>query len=79
MSSTLEKLTEVFRDVFEDDELIVSRQTTARDVADWDSLRHVTLMLSAEKAFGVRFSSSEVAGLKDVGELVDLVEKKVRK
>ena len=78
ISSTLARLNEVFRDVFEDDELCVSGQTTAADVEGWDSLMHVTLVINVEKAFGVRFSSSEIAGLRNVGELVTLVERKRR-
>jgi acyl carrier protein len=76
MSTTLAQLNEVFQDVFEDDELRVSSETTAADVEGWDSLMHVTLLINVEKAFGVRFSSSEIAGLKKVGELVTLVEQK---
>lgn len=77
MSATHERLREVFVDVFEDDEIEIGRQTTAADVDDWDSLMHVTLMLEVEKAFGLRFSSVEVADLKNVGELIDLIDHKV--
>jgi acyl carrier protein len=76
MSQTLEQLNEVFQDVFEDDDLQVQAQTSARDIDDWDSLMHVNLVLAVESRFGVRFTSTEVAGLKDVGELMALVEKK---
>lgn len=69
----LERIQEVFRDVFEDDDLVIGRETTANDIDDWDSLRHVTLLVSIEAGFGIRFRSSEVAELKDVGELLDLV------
>jgi len=54
---------------------VVDRSTTARDVVGWDSLRHVTLILQVEQVFSIRFPSSKVASLSDVGELVDLVEK----
>jgi acyl carrier protein len=76
MSDTLSKVTEVFCDVFDDDEIELELQTTAEDVDAWDSLMHVTLMLNIEKAFGVRFASSEVAGLKNIGELVALIDSK---
>lgn len=75
MSATLEKLNEVFQDVFDDDELAVELDTTAEDVDGWDSLQHVTLLLNVEKAFAVKFSSSEIAGLKNVGDLVTLIER----
>ncbi|HWE35536.1 MAG TPA: acyl carrier protein [Isosphaeraceae bacterium] len=74
MVSTFDRLTEVFRDVFEDDELSVDRQTTAKDVEGWDSLMHVTLLVNVERAFGIKFRSSEIAGLKDVGELERLID-----
>jgi len=73
MSDVLSRLNQVFQDVFDDDELTINSETTAPDVEGWDSLMHVTLVVNVEKAFGVRFSSSEVAGLKNVGELVDLI------
>ena len=77
MSATIEKLQEIFCDTFEDDDLVVSRGTTAADVDGWDSLTHVTLMLDVERAFSVRFSSGEVADLVDVGQLIELVDSKV--
>jgi len=76
MSQTLEEINEVFQEVFEDEDLDVRAQTSARDIDDWDSLMHVNLILAVESRFDVRFTSTEVAALKDVGELVELVEKK---
>lgn len=70
----LEEVQEVFRSVFDDDSLVISRATTANDVAGWDSLMHVTLLVSLEQRFGIRFKSSEIADLKDVGELIDLID-----
>ncbi len=72
----LQRVNDVFRDVFDEGDLSISRQTTAADVAGWDSLMHVRLMLAVEKAFGVRFSSSEVASLPNVGALIDLLDRK---
>ena len=76
MTDTLRKLGEVFADVFEIDDLVIDRTTTAQDIEDWDSVMHVTLMLHVEQAFGLRFSSGEIADLTDVGGLVDLIEHK---
>ncbi len=76
MSDSLSRVQEVFHRVFDDDELEIDRATTAKDVANWDSLMHVNLILAAEREFSVRFSSAEVAALKNVGELVDLIESK---
>lgn len=79
MSSTMGRINEVFQEVFGDDELKVDRTTTAADVEGWDSLMHVTLMVNVEKAFGVKFTTSEVGELKDVGELADLVDQRLSK
>ena len=74
MDATLDQLQSVFRDVFEDDELTIDRQTSAEDVDGWDSLMHVSLMINVERVFGVKFSTTQVASLKNVGELMDLIE-----
>ncbi len=66
----MQHLNELFRGVFDDEDLVITRETSARDIDDWDSLMHVTLLLTVEKGFGIRFSSSQVAGLTDVGQLV---------
>ena len=79
MSGVSTELESVFRDVFEDDTLAISRDTTAAAVPGWDSLRHVSLVLAVERAFGVRFSSAEVAMLQDAGELQDLVTAKLQR
>lgn len=71
------RLSEVFQDVFEDDDLEINRQLTAKDVPSWDSLMHVTLVLAVEKEFGIRLSSSEVTNLKNVGDFIDLIEAKL--
>jgi acyl carrier protein len=72
---TLPRLVEVFREVFDDDELAVTRDTTAHDVEAWDSLMHVSLVVAVEEHFGCRFSSGDVASLSNVGELVDLIDR----
>ena len=70
------KLNTIFQDVFDEDGLVVKPETTAKDVDGWDSLSHVRLGLTVERAFGVRFSAADITGLKNVGELVDLVRAK---
>jgi len=76
---TLTQLQEVFRGVFDDDALEIRRETTAQDVEAWDSVQNVTLMMEVESVFHVRFSTAEMAYLKNVGELVDLIESKQQK
>ena len=77
MRDLMSELTQVFQDVFEDDDLVISRGTTAADVAGWDSLQHVTLILQVERRFGFRLSSAEVADLKSVGDLLDIVQRRL--
>jgi acyl carrier protein len=75
MNPTLQRVNEVFQEVFDNDELRVTDDTTAKDVEGWDSLMHVTLIVNIEKAFQARFPSSAIAGLKNVGDLVRLIER----
>jgi acyl carrier protein len=69
------RMPEIFEEVFEY-EGPLSAATTAEDVEEWDSLGHIRLMLAVEQAFGIRFQPSEVIGLKNLGELADLVLQK---
>jgi acyl carrier protein len=76
VQQNLEGLTEIFRDVFNDESLVISPETSARDIPAWDSVMHVSLIVNVEKAFGVRFSSSEIAKLQNVGDLAVLIDSK---
>lgn len=69
----LAKLTEVFRDVFDDEKIELSDKTTADDIEAWDSLEHISLIAAVEKAFKMRFTMREVSGMKNVGEMVDIL------
>jgi acyl carrier protein len=71
------RLTSVFRDVFDEDDLVLTPEITADDVDGWDSLSHIRLVLAVSKSFGVKFSASEIGGLKNVGEFVELIQKKM--
>ena len=66
-------LTEVFRDVFDDDSIVLAPEMTADDIAGWDSQAHVNLVVAAEVKFGVRFRTAELEALHNVGEFVQLV------
>jgi acyl carrier protein len=67
---TLQKrLEEIFQEVFDDDALVLTDETTARDIPAWDSVTHINLMFSIEQAFGVHFSGNELAQFKNIGEL----------
>lgn len=71
-----DKLTTVFRNVFDEDDLVLTPTMTADDVDGWDSLSHIRLVLAVSKAFGVKFSASEVGELKNVGEFAALIRTK---
>ena len=70
-------LTGVFRDVFDDDSIALADTTTAEDIAEWDSQTHINLILAAEMRFGVRFRTSELDGLKNVGDFVSVIARKL--
>ena len=70
------RLTPIFRDVFNDDALVVSEGMTAADVPTWDSLSNINMIIAVEKAFGVKFSIKDVRNLKNVGELLELIKRK---
>ncbi|MBO4989683.1 MAG: acyl carrier protein [Clostridia bacterium] len=71
----LEKLNEIFRDVFDDDSITVTEETTSSDIEDWDSLTHITLISEVEDEFDIKFAMKEVVGMKNVGEMVDIIER----
>ena len=70
------RLTPIFRDVFNDDALVVSEGMTAADVPTWDSLSNINMIIAVERAFGVKFSIKDVRALKNVGELLALIKRK---
>jgi acyl carrier protein len=76
MDEIYQRLTVIFHDLFDDDSIAVTPALTADEVAGWDSLRHVELILAVQKAFKVRFSAADIANLKNVGELATLVRAK---
>ena len=71
-----EQLNSVFQDVFDDDDLIAEAATTAQDVDGWNSLAHIRLVVSIEKAFKLRFSAAEISSLKNVGDMATLILRK---
>jgi len=73
----MEKLTGIFRTVFDNEEINLWPEMTANDVDGWDSLSHVNLILSVEKGFGIRFSQKELLTFKNVGDLARSIERKL--
>lgn len=76
MEEIFERLNGVFRDVFDDDSIEVNPNTTADDIEDWDSLNHITLIDAVESEFGVKFTMGEVSGMKNVGEMAEIIQKR---
>ncbi len=71
-----QRLNEVFQDVFVDEAIEIFPEMTARDIDEWDSLKHITLVLAVEKAFKVRLKAAEVGSLENVGQMIELLEKR---
>jgi len=72
-----ERMTEIFRDVFDDDTIELRDEMTAADVAEWDSLNHINLIVAVEKSFRVKFTTQEVGNLANVGEFISLLKSKL--
>lgn len=67
------KINEIFVDVFDDDSIVIDENTSAADIEDWDSLTHITLISAVEEEFGIKFQMKDVIGMKNVGEMVDII------
>jgi acyl carrier protein len=74
--STIEELQPIFRSVFENDELIVTRELNANDVENWDSLNHITLIVEIEMYTGLTFTTEDLMTLANVGDFIDLLHNK---
>ena len=68
-----EKLTEIFRDVMDNEEIVLEENTTAEDIEEWDSLAQIQLVVAIEKEFQLKFPSIEIRSLENVGEMVDSI------
>lgn len=73
----LQDVNVIFRDVLENDDLTITRETTSADVEEWDSLNHIQLIVSIEKHFKLKFSSNEIRNWKNVGEMCDAISLKM--
>ena len=69
----LARVQEVFRDVLDDEDIVLTDETTADDIDDWDSLSHIQWVVAVEKAFNAKFSSKEILSWKNIGEMVDCI------
>ena len=69
----IEKLLPIFKNVFDDDDLIITNLTSAKDISGWDSLAHIRLVVAIEKSFRLRFTANEISELENVGEMINLI------
>jgi acyl carrier protein len=76
-SEMLKRVQNIFRDVFDDDNLEVTNKTNSEEIEEWDSLNHINLVVGIEKEFNIRFVLDELQPLKDVGEMLDLLQHKL--
>ena len=72
------KMESLFQDVLDNSDIVLTDATKADDISEWDSLAHIQLILAIEQSFKVKFKTSEISNLSNVGEMVDLLQKKVQ-
>jgi acyl carrier protein len=77
MHDLLPEIQEIFRDIFDDPSLVITRDSNASTVEDWDSLAHVNLVTAIEKKYKIRFALGELQDLKNVGDMIDLIQEKL--
>jgi acyl carrier protein len=77
MMNMMEELQEIFREIFDDDELVISRETTADDIEEWDSLTHMQLIVEIEKKYNIRFTTAEIKTAANVGEFIEIIQGKL--
>jgi len=73
----LAKLHEIFWDVFDDESIEINDETTADDIEDWDSLTHISLIEAVETEFGFKIAMKDVLEMKNVGEMIDIIEREM--
>lgn len=71
------RLTEIFHDIFDDNSIKLTPETTANDIEDWDSFNHINLIVAIESRFHIKFKTAELESLHSVGHLVALIERKL--
>lgn len=79
MAEIMDRLNEVFRDVFDDDSIVVDELTTSADIEDWDSLEHINLIGAVEQEFRMRFKMKEVSSMKNVGEMTQIISERAKR
>ena len=73
----LNQVQDIFRDIFDEEDIVISYETVADDIEDWDSLEHINIITSVEKHFKIKFAMNEVSGFKNVGNMIDTILNKI--
>jgi len=74
---TIETLQEIFRDILDIEDLVLENTTSASDIEEWDSLAHINLIVAIEKEYNIRFALGELQDLKNIADMINLIEKKL--
>lgn len=77
MEEIITKTRDIFREIFDDSSLEITREMTANDVDKWDSLTHLTMIAKTEEVFGVKFKLKELVKMKNVGDMLDKIQEKL--
>lgn len=72
----LSQVQSIFRDVLDNDQIVLRDETSAQDIEEWDSISHIQLIVAIEKHFKIEFASKEILSWKNVGEMVDSIKSK---
>ena len=72
-SEILKQVQDIFRDILDDEEIVLEDSTTADDVEGWDSLTHIQLIVAIEKQFKIKFTSKEILSWRNIGEMLDSI------
>ena len=75
-SQILEEIQAIFREVLDNEEIVLASETTADDIEEWDSLTHIQLIVAIEKYFKIKFTSKEILSWQNVGEMIDCIAAK---
>ena len=75
MDQILERLTNVFQDVFDDDSIVLTENSTADDIEEWDSLNQIKIILACEKEFDIKLNARDINTLENVGAMLDHLRK----
>ena len=77
LSQIMEKLDEIFQDVFDDPDIHLTEETTAADIEGWDSLMNINIIVSVEDEFDMKFAMEEITGIKNVGEMAKVIQQRI--